>query len=220
MLKIVFASFALFLCITWSPHSFADKRLLIVGDSLSAAYGLPVEAGWVALLQDYLEQREMSVAVINASISGDTTQGGLSRLPVLLQSHKPDVVILELGANDGLRGFPPQLISANLQHMVQQSKQSGASVLLLGMRIPPNYGAKYTSMFYNNYQQLAEQEQIALVPFLLEGVAAQEGMMQADGLHPTAAAQDTLLQNVLPALLPLLDSEHVEKQHFQLEPAS
>ena len=220
MYKIVVATLVVFLCAPWSTRSFADKRLLVVGDSISAAYGLPVEAGWVALLQQYFEQREFSVAVINASISGDTTQGGLSRLPDLLRSHTPAIVILELGANDGLRGFPPQLISDNLQQMIQQSKQGGARVLLLGMRIPPNYGAKYTSMFYNNYQQLAEQEQIALVPFLLEGVAAEPGMMQADGLHPTAAAQDTLLQNVLPALLPLLDGEQVQQSRSQLEPAS
>lgn len=215
MSKIVFATLALILCAVWSPYSVANKRLLVVGDSLSAAYGLPLEAGWVALLQDHLEQQAIPVAVINASISGDTTQGGLSRLPALLQSHTPEVVILELGANDGLRGFPPHLISANLQQMIQQSQRSGATVLLIGMRIPPNYGAKYTSMFYNNYQQLAEQEKIALVPFLLEGVAAEEGMMQADGLHPTAAAQDTMLQNVLPALMPLLDSDYAK-----LEPAS
>ena len=220
MSKIVVATLVVLLCAPWSPPSFADKRLLVLGDSLSAAYGLPVESGWVALLQQYLEQHELPIAVINASISGDTTQGGLSRLPDLLRSYTPAIVILELGANDGLRGFPPQLISDNLQQMIQQSKQGGARVLLLGMRIPPNYGAKYTSMFYNNYQQLAEQEQIALVPFLLKGVAAEPGMMQADGLHPTAAAQDTLLQNVLPALLPLLDQAHSQPSRPQLEPAS
>jgi acyl-CoA thioesterase-1 len=207
MSKFIIAAFALLLCGAGSPSSYADQRLLVVGDSLSAAYGFALNAGWVALLSDDLEQRGARLEVINASISGDTSQGGLARLPALLKTYEPAVVIIELGANDGLQGFPLQLMTDNLQQMIRQSKQSGARVLLIGMRIPPNYGSKYTSMFYLSYQQLAQQEQIALVPFLLEGIATVEGMMQADGLHPTATAQTSLLQTVLPELLPLLDDE-------------
>jgi acyl-CoA thioesterase-1 len=205
MSKFIIAAFALLLCGAGSSLSYADKRLLVVGDSLSAAYGLAVNAGWVALLGDHLEQRGTSIEVINASISGDTTQGGLARLPALLQAYEPAVVIIELGANDGLQGFPLQSMTDNLQQMIRQSKRSGARVLLVGMRIPPNYGTKYTAIFFHSYQQLAQQEHIALVPFLLEGIATEEGMMQADGLHPTAAAQATLLQTILAELLPLLD---------------
>ncbi len=209
MFKSVFTVFVLLLALQWPASTLAStssrESVLVLGDSLSAAYGVAIDSGWVALLQQHLQQAGHPVEVFNASISGETTQGGLARLPDLLTRHRPDVVVIELGANDGLRGFPLHLIRANLAQMVQLSKAAEAEVLLLGMRIPPNYGSKYTSAFYEIYQQLAQQENTALVPFLLDGVAAEDTMMQDDGLHPNANAQPVLLRNVLPTLLPLLE---------------
>ncbi len=204
MFKLLITAFVLVLSVHWSSPALARQTILVLGDSLSAAYGVAMESGWVALLDQHLDDAELSINVVNASISGETTQGGLARLPNLLSQYTPELVIIELGANDGLRGFPLHLIRANLEQLISLSKESGARVLLLGMRIPPNYGAKYTSLFYETYQQLAQQENIGLVPFLLEGVAAEDTMMQDDGLHPNSEAQPILLQNVLPALLPLL----------------
>ena len=204
MSKLLITVFVLLLGSHWSSPALARQTLLVLGDSLSAAYGVAMESGWVALLDRHFTDAELPVKVVNASISGETTQGGLARLPNLLAQHKPELVVIELGANDGLRGFPLHLIRANLGQLISLSKESGAQVLLLGMRIPPNYGAKYTSLFYETYQQLAQQEKTGLVPFLLDGVAAEDTMMQDDGLHPNSKAQPILLQNVLPALLPLL----------------
>jgi acyl-CoA thioesterase-1 len=204
MSKLLITAFVLLLGAHWSSPALARQTLLVLGDSLSAAYGVAMESGWVSLLDRHLSDAEIPVTVVNASISGETTQGGLARLPNLLAQHQPGLVIIELGANDGLRGFPLHLIRANLKQLISLSKESGAQVLLLGMRIPPNYGAKYTSLFYETYQQLAQQENTGLVPFLLDGVAAEDTMMQEDGLHPNSEAQPILLQNVLPALLPLL----------------
>jgi acyl-CoA thioesterase-1 len=204
MFKLLITAFVLVLSVPWSSSALARQTVLVLGDSLSAAYGVAMESGWVSLLDRHLSDAEIPVKVVNASISGETTQGGLARLPNLLAQHKPELVIIELGANDGLRGFPLHLIRANLAQLVGLSQESGAKVLLLGMRIPPNYGAKYTSLFYETYQQLAQQEDIGLVPFLLQGVAAEDTMMQDDGLHPNSEAQPILLQNVLPALLSLL----------------
>ena len=182
----------------------AAGPILIVGDSISAGFGLDTRLGWVSLLEQRLEREGHDDRVINASISGDTSAGGQARLPALLTEHKPDVVIVELGGNDGLRGQPPAQLQQNLAAMIDTAKTAGAKVLLLGMQLPPNYGVRYTEAFARVYTQLADEKQIALVPFFLEGVGGHPELMQADGLHPAAAAQQRLLDNVWPALKPLL----------------
>lgn len=207
MLKYLTFSLALLLLSTGSAADPSRPKLLVLGDSLSAAYGIPVDQGWVALLANYLHQDGIQAEVINASISGDTTRGGLSRLAPLLHKHQPDFVIIELGANDGLRGFPLKAMRDNLRQLIQLSRQSGASVLLLGMRIPPNYGAKYTSTFFDSFGQLAREESIPLVPFFLEGVAGHTDLIQDDGLHPRAQAQPIMLDHVLAKLLPLMQAD-------------
>lgn len=179
--------------------------LLVMGDSLSAAYNLPAESGWVNLLEQRLQQQGYDWQVINASISGETTGGGLTRLPALLRQHQPQIVLLELGANDGLRGQPPQRITANLDHMITLTRQADAEVLLLGILLPPNYGPRYLQQFEQIYPQLAKQHQLPLVPFLLEGVADKPSLMQQDGLHPTAEAQPEILETVWVELKPLLN---------------
>ena len=178
--------------------------VLVVGDSISAAYGLETQQGWVALLQERLQQTQTELKVVNASISGETTGGGLARFSGLLTQHQPDYVIIELGGNDGLRGLSLKQMKANLSSMVQQAKQQEAAVLLLGMRLPGNYGRRYTEGFYQVYQHVAEQEQVAVVDFFLEGVGAVDGMMQADGVHPTQKAQPLLLENIWQGFAPLL----------------
>ncbi|MDW3714931.1 MULTISPECIES: arylesterase [unclassified Pseudomonas] len=182
----------------------AAGTVLVVGDSISAALGLETGQGWVSLLQKRLDDEGFEHRVVNASISGDTSAGGASRLPALLGEHKPALVIIELGGNDGLRGQPPAQLQQNLAGMVERSQQAGAKVLLLGMRLPPNYGKRYTDAFARVYQDLAASRQVPLVPFFLEGVGGVEGMMQADGIHPAAGAQGKLLDNVWPSLKPLL----------------
>ncbi|MDU9412081.1 arylesterase [Pseudomonas sp. zfem005] len=182
----------------------AAGTVLVVGDSISAALGLETSQGWVSLLQKRLDDEGFEHRVVNASISGDTSAGGASRLPALLGEHKPELVIIELGGNDGLRGQPPAQLQHNLAGMVEQSQKAGAKVLLLGMRLPPNYGKRYTDAFAQVYQDLASSRQVPLVPFFLEGVGGVEGMMQADGIHPAASAQGKLLDNVWPTLKPLL----------------
>jgi len=182
----------------------AAGTILIVGDSISAGFGLDTRLGWVSLLEQRLEREGHDDRVINASISGDTSAGGQARLPALLTEHKPDVVIVELGGNDGLRGQPPAQLQQNLAAMIDAAKTAGAKVLLLGMQLPPNYGPRYTEAFAGVYTQLADEKQIALVPFFLEGVGGHPELMQADGLHPAAAGQKRLLDNVWPALKPLL----------------
>ena len=182
----------------------AAGTILIVGDSISAGFGLDTRLGWVSLLEQRLEREGHDDRVINASISGDTSAGGQARLPALLTEHKPDVVIVELGGNDGLRGQPPAQLQQNLAAMIDAAKTAGAKVLLLGMQLPPNYGPRYTKAFAGVYTQLADEKQIALVPFFLEGVGGHPELMQADGLHPAAAGQKRLLDNVWPALKPLL----------------
>ena len=181
--------------------------ILVVGDSLSAAYGINESDGWVSLLQQKLDQDDNSYRVLNASISGDTTSGGKRRLKPLLDQWQPALVILELGGNDGLRGVQPPVIKRNLARMIEQAQSAYAEVLLVGMHIPPNYGPRYTQAFHQLYSTLAEEYSISLVPFLLEGVATREGLMQADGIHPTAEAQMTILENVWPSLKPLLIEE-------------
>ncbi|EST14018.1 arylesterase [Pseudomonas fulva] len=178
--------------------------VLIVGDSISAGFGLDTRYGWASLLQTRLRQEGFDDKVVNASISGDTSAGGQARLPALLAAHKPQVVVLELGGNDGLRGQPPAQLRQNLAAMVDQSRQAGAKVLLLGMQLPPNYGVRYTTAFAKVYEELAKDKQVALVPFFLEGVGGVPELMQADGIHPAQGAQQQLLENAWPALKPLL----------------
>ncbi|MEY3017423.1 MAG: hypothetical protein RL336_558 [Pseudomonadota bacterium] len=176
-----------------------DKhRILILGDSISAGYGVPANNGWVALLSDALSAK---AKVINASISGETTVGGRDRIHQLLEQHQPTVVVIELGGNDGLRGFPLNSIEQNLSHMIEQSQKSQAcGIVLLGMRIPPNYGSRYSEGFYNMYGDLADSYKTYLVPFFLEGIATRPTLMQQDGIHPTSEAQSLLLENALPTI--------------------
>ena len=182
----------------------AAGTVLIVGDSISAGFGLDTRKGWVALLEQRLKQEGFDDKVVNASISGDTSAGGLARLPAALATHKPDVVVIELGGNDGLRGQPPAQLQQNLASMIQQSRDSGAKVLLLGMQIPPNYGKRYVEAFAKVFGDVAQKEKVPFVPFFLEGVGGHPELMQAHGLHPAVAAQDKLLENVWPTLKPLL----------------
>lgn len=178
--------------------------VLIVGDSISAAFGLDTRQGWVALLEQRLRNEGFSDKVVNASISGDTSAGGQARLPALLAAHKPSLVVLELGGNDGLRGQLPAQLQQNLASMVDQSRKAGAKVVLLGMQLPPNYGQRYTKAFAQVYTDVATQKNIALVPFFLEGVGGVPDLMQADGIHPAQGAQPRLLENAWPAIKPLL----------------
>ncbi|WP_375738149.1 arylesterase [Pseudomonas boanensis] len=178
--------------------------LLVVGDSISAALGLETSQGWVSLLEKRLVEQGYQHRVINASISGDTSAGGLARLPALLDEYQPSLVIIELGGNDGLRGQSPAQLQQNLAGMIDNVRSRGASVLLLGMRLPPNYGARYTLAFSQVYSALAEEKQVSLVPFFLEGVGGVPDMMQADGIHPQAKAQPRLLDNLWPTLKPML----------------
>ena len=185
----------------------ARGPLLIVGDSLSAEYGLERGSGWVALLQQRLARERIGVEVVNASISGDTTSGGRSRLPALLAQHKPSVVVIELGGNDALRGLPLTMTQANLTAMAQAAKASGARVLILGMQVPPNYGQKYARDFATLFATVAKAEGAALVPFFLAGVAdgaEADKLFQPDRIHPNAQAQPRMLDNVWPTLKPLL----------------
>jgi acyl-CoA thioesterase I len=185
----------------------ARKLVLVVGDSLSAEYGLTRGSGWVALLEARLAQKKIAARVVNASISGDTTSGGRSRLPQLLRQHRPAVVVLELGGNDALRGLPLNTSRDNLAQMARSAKAVGAKVLVLGMQVPPNYGRQYSDEFFAVFGNVAKAEGTALVPFMLKGVAdgpqAAE-MFQADRIHPNAAAHPLILDNVWPALEPLL----------------
>ncbi|WP_296126968.1 arylesterase [Pseudomonas sp. Ga0074129] len=178
--------------------------LLVVGDSISAAFGMDTRQGWVALLEKRLDEQGFDHQVVNASISGDTSAGGAARLPALLAEHQPELVIIELGGNDGLRGQPPAQLQQNLAAMVQQSQKVGAKVLILGMQLPPNYGVRYTTAFADVFPKVANETGSALVPFVLEGIGGVPSMMQSDGIHPTAEAQPRLLDNVWPMLKPLL----------------
>lgn len=179
--------------------------VVVFGDSISAAYGLDVDKGWVAKLQQKLANAKPKAReVVNASVSGETTQGGLSRLPAVLAQHKPSVLVLELGGNDGLRGQPVPLMEQNLRAMIALARKSGAKVLLVGIRIPPNYGKGYTDAFAAVYPRIARDEHVPLVPFLLDGVAGNPALMQQDGIHPAANGQDRLMDNVWGKLKPLL----------------
>ena len=197
-------------CGAWSgtmppAHANPAATLLVLGDSISAAYGIQREQGWVTQLESRLETREPAWRVVNASISGETTGGGLARLPAALAAHDPDLVVIELGGNDALRGYPLERIRDNLDALVRLVLEAGRDVLLVGMEIPPNYGPRYTAGFAGLFKEVAETHQVALVPFLLEQVALSPGLMQADGIHPTAEAQALLLDTLWPHLEPLLD---------------
>ena len=176
--------------------------ILVLGDSLSAEYGLPRGTGWVNLMEDQLSRSKSPWSVFNASISGETSSGGLSRLPNLLAQKKPGLVVIELGANDALRGLPVNQTEANLRKMVQMSKNSGAKVLLCGIQIPSNYGQTYTAQFKNLYPQIANQEGVELMPFFLEGVATKPELFQADRLHPNVDAQSIIFKNVWGSMAP------------------
>lgn len=187
-----------------SLPAWCDGTILVLGDSLSAGYGLAAGEGWVELLARRLQQDDHPYAVVNASISGDTSAGGLARIDAALQQHRPAVLILELGANDGLRGLSLKALKENLSRIIERAKGAGARVLLLGMAMPPNYGPRYTERFSSIYGELAAEQQLPPPPFLLTRVALDPTLMQADNLHPNAAGQPLLLETVWPALFPLL----------------
>ncbi|NHZ80204.1 arylesterase [Massilia sp. CCM 8695] len=184
----------------------APKTVLVLGDSLSAEYGLNRGAGWVALMEQKLKAEKIDAAIVNASISGETTSGGRARLPALLTQHKPDIVVIELGANDGLRGLPVPAAEANMRTMIELAQKNKARVLLVGMRIPPNYGRDYTERFFGMYKSLSNQYKAPLVPFMLDGVADKPALFQADRLHPNAQAHPAILANIWPQFHTLVKS--------------
>jgi len=183
------------------------QTIMILGDSISAGYGMTAQQGWVYKLQQRLNQTPYKTGqytVINASVSGETTSGGLARLPALMRQHQPDILVIELGGNDGLRGQPPKLIEQNLSKMIQLGKNQQAKVVLLGMRIPPNYGTAYSTAFAEVFPKVAKQHNVPLMPFFLDGVAGNNQLMQADRIHPTAGAQAKLLENAWPVIRQVL----------------
>lgn len=194
----------LLLCLVVSGAAQATPVILVFGDSLSAGYGLETSQAWPSLLQQRLDHNKQNWQVVNASVSGETSAGGLTRLPAALAQYKPAIVILELGANDGLRGLPLAALQNNLSAMIQRIHQTGARVLLVGVRLPPNYGMAYTEKFQLVYETLARQQRVALLPSLLNGIEANRGLFQADGFHPIAAAQSQVLENVWKPLETLL----------------
>lgn len=188
----------------FAQFAYANQpTVLVMGDSLSAGYGIKLEEGWVNLLQKELAKTNQA-KIVNASVSGETSSGGLARLPALLNQHKPNIVIIELGGNDGLRGQPIKIMQENLQAMITVSQTIGAKVIIVGMQIPTNYGPRYTKQFKEIYPALAEKNKTYLIPFLLEGVATHDELIQKDGIHPTTEAQPLILKNVLPVLIPLI----------------
>lgn len=185
--------------------STAQNNILILGDSISAAYGMDLKKGWAALLQERLmETDNHQYNVINASVSGNTSGDGLSRLPPLLEKYKPAIVIIELGGNDGLRGYPVRTLEKNLQRMIDLSLQANAKVILAGIEIPPNYGQRYTDLFRTSFQKVAEKNEVEFIPFILDKIALNPELMQDDGIHPTAEAQRILLENFWPSIKSLL----------------
>ena len=189
--------FLLSLCLL--PLGVSAKSIMILGDSLSAGYGIQPQQGWVHLLQKRLEQQyPKQHKVVNASVSGETTSGALARMPKLLQTHRPDLVVIELGGNDGLRGQPPQMIQKNLASLIQQSQKAKAKVVVFGMKMPPNYGQAYSKAFENNYKVVSQQYKVKLLPFFMQGVAGNKTLMQKDLIHPNAKAQTILLNNAYP----------------------
>lgn len=206
MSKKKLACVRVFFCLfvfLWAANSARAAKVLVFGDSLSAAYGMRPEEGWVALLQKTLPEHHFA----NASISGEVSANGLKRLPDALKEHKPDVLIIELGANDGLRGMPLALLRNNLQLMINLGKQAGCRILLLGMQLPPNYGVRYGQEFSELYTRLAQQNRITVIPFFLQDIAGDIAHFQPDHLHPTASAQPEIMATVRPVLLSLLDGK-------------
>ena len=210
LISVVFSNFVFSLIVASlvaMPASAAQINqpiIVVYGDSLSAAYGIKQDEGWVAILQQRIALKKLNYQVVNASISGETTSGGLSRFADMLKLQKPSIVLIALGGNDGLRGLNLKEISSNLEKMIVQAKAINAQVLLLGVKIPPNYGLKYSQQFSDNYQQLAKKHAIKLVPFFLDGVAGNPKLIQVDGLHPLAIAQPKILDNVWPILANML----------------
>jgi len=188
------------------PLSASANTILIVGDSLSAAYGMPVEQGWVSLLQQRLATDYDAYTIVNASISGDTTANALNRLPQALTRHQPAIVVLELGGNDGLRGLSTAEMKGNLAAMIQTVRQHDAEVLLIGVQLPPNYGPRFTQQFHAVYHELAQEYGLALVPSLVDGVGTRTDLMQADGIHPNSKAQPLIVTRVWQQLRPLIDA--------------
>jgi acyl-CoA thioesterase-1 len=182
-----------------------QPTILVFGDSISAAYGIRVEEGWVSLLQKKLTTQGYGYRVVNASVSGETTGGGLARLPRALERHRPAILILELGGNDALRGLSLNEVRTNLDGMIRKSQAAGARVVLAGMRMPPNYGPRYSQEFQAIYSELSREHRLPLIPFVMEGVALDASLMQADGIHPNAKAQPLLLSKIWPRLEPLLE---------------
>lgn len=190
--------------ISLTPGADAAQSIVVLGDSISAGYGIEIQQGWVSLLAKKLQAEWPAYQIHNESISGDTSAGGLARLDQTLKRHKPKLLLLELGANDGLRGLSAQGMQDNLREIIVRSRKAGADVILLGMKIPPNYGKRYIDLFYNIYPALAEQLKVPLVPFILENVALNPELMQADGLHPNAQGQPLIAETVWQTLQPLL----------------
>lgn len=198
-LKIRGISYLAMFSLCLIPAVVSAKTIMIVGDSISAAYGMQAEQGWVYLLQKRLDQQyPKKHKVVNASVSGETSSGAVARLPKLLQTYKPQIVVIELGGNDGLRGQSPLLIQKNLANLIQQSQQAKATVVVLGMKIPPNYGTAYSQAFEKNYSIVSKQYKVKLMPFFLTGVAGNKNLMQSDLVHPNAKAQSILLNNAYP----------------------
>ena len=198
-LKIRGISYLAMFSLCFMPAVVSAKTIMIVGDSISAAYGMQAEQGWVYLLQKRLDQQyPKKHKVVNASVSGETSSGAVARLPKLLQTYKPQIVVIELGGNDGLRGQSPLLIQKNLANLIQQSQQAKATVVILGMKIPPNYGTAYSQAFEKNYSIVSQQYKVKLMPFFLTGVAGNKNLMQSDLVHPNAKAQSILLNNAYP----------------------
>lgn len=202
MKQIFCAKTILLICLSFGSSANADSEyiLMVYGDSLSAAYGIEESEGWVELLSQKIAKEDFPYDVVNGSVSGETTTGGLSRLPAMLDTYQPDLVILELGGNDGLRGIPLLNIRENLVAMVTMAQTSGAEVILAGIQIPPNYGSRYTDPFYAQYAEIAGELNVALIPFLIDGIPQQPELMQNDGIHPKAEAQSMILDNVWPIL--------------------
>lgn len=203
-------SVALLAMLSWSVSASAysaPKTVLVVGDSLSAEYGIARGAGWVALAEQKLKAQKLDVNVVNASVSGETTSGGRTRLPQLLAKHKPAIVVIELGANDGLRGLPVAAADSNLRAMVDMAKKAGARVLLVGIRIPPNYGRDYSEKFFAMYDVISKAARVPLAPFMLEGVVTRPELFQQDRLHPLAEAHPIILANIWPHLFAIVKAK-------------
>ena len=181
------------------------KPIVVLGDSISAAYGIDASKGWVTLLQNKIDAHQLDYSIHNESISGETSAGGLTRIKNILKTHKPRILLLELGANDGLRGIPPFVMKKNLSAIIQAAQKANCQVILLSMQIPTNYGKRFTEMFYNSYFELAKKHDIAVVPFILQDVALDKNLMQKDQVHPNAKAQSIITEHIWPYVLPFLE---------------